>query len=316
MDKHSVNNLLIKINNNSLDFLDDYINMIEKKFNVNINVHDVVGINLLAPSLEKAFSTHKYHNNCFCNYVKKNHRCLELCMSNKSKLCYRCKKVTTAFYDSCYMGIEELIYPVMCDKKLIAIICIGQFFSNMNISKKTIHKNCSLYNLKKDETENNFVITTRSLDLNLETLHCYISMLIQHLCLSFKLTLENKINNKSNAETDKDILSVHKNNFIISTTTYFIKENYEKPLTLKLLANNSYCNSTYLSHIFKEKMSTSLTDYINNVRIQNAKELIDLTSKSITEISMKVGFNDLGYFGRVFKNVIGLSPKKYREKNT
>jgi YesN/AraC family two-component response regulator len=115
-------------------------------------------------------------------------------------------------------------------------------------------------------------------------------------------------------ENNKDILSIHKNNFIVSTTTYFIRENYEKPLALKLLASNSYCNPTYLSHIFKEKMHISITEYINNIRIQHAKELIDLTSKSITEISIRVGFNDLGYFGRVFKNIIGLSPKEYREK--
>lgn len=315
MDKDSVNDLLVKIDDNSTEFLEEYVLNIEKKFNVNINIHDVVGVSSLSPSLEKVFSTHQYHNNCFCNNVKKNLRCLELCILNKSKLCSRCKNVSTAFYDSCYMGIEELIYPIVCDKKLIAIICIGQFVTNIDISKKIIQKNSSLYNLDTEESENNFVITTRSLDFNLEVLHCYISMLTHHICLNFKLSLENKIN-KSTTETDRDILNIHKNNFIISTTTYFIRENYEKPLSLKLLASNCYCNPTYLSHIFKEKLNTSITEYINNVRIQNAKELIDLTSKSFTEIGIKVGFNDLGYFGRVFKNVVGLSPKQYREKNT
>ena len=314
MNKDSVNDLLIKISNNSLDFLEDYVLSIEKEFSVNINIHDVVGVSSLSPSLEKVFSTHQYHNNCFCNNVKKNQRCLELCVLNKSKLCSKCKSLSTPFYNSCYMGIEELIYPVMCDKKLIAIICIGQFFSNLDSSKKLIQKNSSLYNLEKEETENNFVSTTKSLDFNVEALDCYISILIQHLCLTFKLSLENKTNIKSNTNSSEDILYLHKNNFIINTTTYFIRENYEQPLTLKLLASNSYCNPTYLSHIFKEKMNTSITEYINNVRIQNAKELIDLTFKSITEISMKVGFNDLGYFGRVFKNIIGLSPKEYREK--
>jgi len=306
MDKDSVNDLLIKINDNSLDFLEEYVVSIEKNFNVNINIHDVIGVSSLAPSLEKVFSTHQYHNNCFCNSIKRNPRCLGLCILNKSKLCSRCKKISTAFYDSCYMGIEEIVYPVTCDKKLIAIICIGQFYSNIDSSKKLIQKNSSIYNLNKVETENNFVSTTRILDFDIEALHYYISMLIEHLCLNFKLSLENKNNT--------DILCVNQNNFIVSTSTYFIKENYEKPLTLKLLAANSYCNPTYLSHIFKEKMNTTITEYINNVRIQKAKELIDLTSKSITEISIKVGFNDSGYFGRVFKNIIGLSPKEYREK--
>jgi hypothetical protein len=63
MDKHSVNNLLIKINNNSLGFLDDYILMIEKEFKVNINVHDVVGISSLAYIIkyEREFNYELFH---------------------------------------------------------------------------------------------------------------------------------------------------------------------------------------------------------------------------------------------------------------
>jgi two-component system, response regulator YesN len=146
-------------------------------------------------------------------------------------------------------------------------------------------------------------------------MNCYISMLIEHICLNFRLSLENKVPTEFNIESNNAIINLHNKSFIINNTTQFIRDNYEKALTLNILASNSYCNASYLSHIFKEKMNISITKYINNIRIQKAKELIDVTNKSITDICMWVGFNDLGYFGRVFKNIIGISPKEYRDKN-
>lgn len=314
MAEYSINDFLKGIQHNSLDFFEEYVFMIEKNFNVNINIHDIVGISSLIPSLEKAISSHQYHNNCFCNYIKKNHRCLELCILNKTKLCSKCSKTRTAFYDKCYMGIYELIFPVICDEKLIAIICIGQFYNDIEDSMNIIQRNSSHYFFNKEEAGRSFLNAAKNMSLNLEALHCYISMLIHHICLAFKLSLEYKAFNPPNKGMHNDVLFVHKNNFILNTTTNFIRENYDKPLSINLLAANSYCNPTYLSHLFKEKMNISITGYINSIRIQKAKELIDITSKSFTEIGVMVGFNDLGYFGRVFKNIVGVSPKEYRQK--
>lgn len=315
MAEYSMNDILKEINYNSLNFFEEYVFMIEKNFNVNINIHDIVGLSSLVPSLEKAISSHQYHNNCFCNYIKKNHRCLELCVLNKTKLCNKCSKSRAAFYDKCYMGIYELIYPVICDDKLIAIICIGQFYNDLESSMNIIQRNSSLYFFHKEEASTNFLKASKILTIDLETFHSHISMLVHHMCLAFKLSLNNKTINLPDQGIHSEILSQHKNNFIVNTTINFIRENYDKPLPLNLLASNSYCNPTYLSHLFKEKMTISITAYINNIRIQRAKELIDITSKSLTEIGMMVGFNDLGYFGRVFKNIVGISPKEYKQKS-
>ncbi len=90
MAEYSINDMLKEINYNSLDFIEQYVFMIEKNFDVNINIHDIVGLSSLVPSLEKAISSHQYHNNCFCNNIKKNNRCLEMCILNKAKLCSKC----------------------------------------------------------------------------------------------------------------------------------------------------------------------------------------------------------------------------------
>ncbi len=311
MDKKLITHALEELHENKPDLIEHYVSHIEALFNVRINIHDVVGISSLAPSLEKVILSHQYHNNAFCNHIKKNDRCLKRCVENKEKLCKKCQKATSPFYGSCYMGVEEFVFPVRCDTKLIAIICVGQFYSDLDSSKKNLEEPTKLYKLSLEETQKQFLTATREVNFNTQALNCYIGMLADNFCLTFKEALE-----KSTSNEEEALLGVHKNNFIINNTIRFIKANYSQELTLDLLASNSYCNTTYLSHLFKEKTNSSITEYINNIRIQNAKELLDLTSKTITEIGLKVGFNDVGYFGKVFKNATSLTPKEYRERNT
>lgn len=100
----------------------------------------------------------------------------------------------------------------------------------------------------------------------------------------------------------------------IYKTTAFIKDNYMKKLTLEQIANNVYMSPSYLSHIFKEEMQCSLTDYINTIRIGKSKELLQNRSLSLAEVSLMVGFDDQSYFTKIFKRITGYSPGKFREK--
>jgi YesN/AraC family two-component response regulator len=61
-------------------------------------------------------------------------------------------------------------------------------------------------------------------------------------------------------------------------------------------------------------MGISLWDYLNRFRNQKAKELLLLTDVSITEIAAEVGYDDVGYFSRVFREITGCSPRDYRQQ--
>ena len=69
-----------------------------------------------------------------------------------------------------------------------------------------------------------------------------------------------------------------------------------------------------MSEIFKQEMGLSPWDALNRFRILRACELLKTTSVSITEIAAQVGFEDSSYFGRVFQQHVGSSPKKYRDQ--
>ena len=294
--------------------LNAFILNLRSKYNISINLHDVAGVGGVNPVLEQVFLKYQYHNNHFCNFIKKNKNCFELCVINKEKLCLKCKKNSAPFYGSCYMGIEELVYPVLCDGKLLAIICVGQFCENKNKAIEKISGQAKLYNFDLTRSLQNLDKTIKPSEISIDSLIYDISFLAHFIELFFKNSLNETLSSKSTVLAQT--LDNYKNNFILNNSIKFINENYDKALSLKLIASNSYCNHTYLSSLFNEKMNITITDYINKIRIEKARELIDITSKSITEISCIVGFNDSGYFTRVFKSIIGVTPKDYRQNGT
>ena len=84
-------------------------------------------------------------------------------------------------------------------------------------------------------------------------------------------------------------------------------------LTLVRLADIVNLNPSYLSRLFKEVTGENLSDYINEIRINRAKELLSHGSKKINEISCEVGYESPHSFARFFRNVVGISPQMFRD---
>jgi AraC-like DNA-binding protein len=92
----------------------------------------------------------------------------------------------------------------------------------------------------------------------------------------------------------------------------FLDANYEDRITLDMLAERFYINKFYLTRIFKEQFGESVTEYLLQVRITQAKRRLRFTDKSIEEIAHECGMNDANYFSRVFKKVEGVTPGNFR----
>lgn len=96
-------------------------------------------------------------------------------------------------------------------------------------------------------------------------------------------------------------------------TMEYVRANYDKKLSLDEIAKNAFLSKAYLSSIFKEEIGESLTNYINRVRIEKSRVLLLDKEISLIDIANLCGFEDQSYFTRVFKKIVGISPKKYRD---
>ncbi len=94
----------------------------------------------------------------------------------------------------------------------------------------------------------------------------------------------------------------------------YIEENYTKKISLDEIAEALHANRSYLSRLYKSKSGVNLFDDILSRRIELAKEYMRTTDRKVYEISQAVGFDDTGYFSKVFKKLVGMSPKEYRNE--
>lgn len=92
----------------------------------------------------------------------------------------------------------------------------------------------------------------------------------------------------------------------------YIAENYSRNISLTDIAEHVFLNASYFSRIFKQHCGVNVIDYLNQVRIQAAKDLLVQTNRKIVDIAEQVGFNSPGYFANVFRKYTGTNPKEYR----
>lgn len=97
----------------------------------------------------------------------------------------------------------------------------------------------------------------------------------------------------------------------VAKTLTYIEENYMHRLTLASISANVSLSSSYLCRVFKSEVGTSITSYLNNLRIRKAATLIKENTLSLKEISAMVGIDDQLYFSRLFKKCMGISPSEY-----
>ena len=93
----------------------------------------------------------------------------------------------------------------------------------------------------------------------------------------------------------------------------YISENYMTDLSLKHVAEQIHVNPWHLSTQFKKALQINFTEYINKVRIEHSKRLLEQEDLKVYEIAELTGFNDATYFCMVFKKLEGLSPTDYRK---
>lgn len=93
----------------------------------------------------------------------------------------------------------------------------------------------------------------------------------------------------------------------------YIDTNYHDEITLEKLSKVVNLNQYYLCRLFKKATNSTFTEYLNFVRVCKAEKLLFTTNKTVSEISMDVGFSSVSYFNRVFKKIKSCTPSDYKK---
>ena len=101
---------------------------------------------------------------------------------------------------------------------------------------------------------------------------------------------------------------------IVRDALYYIRRHYNENISLTDVAEHINVNKSYLCDVFKKEQKVTILQYMTNLRIEKAKELLLHTDMKMYEISVEVGYNDYTYFSQIFKRNTGETLSEFRKK--
>lgn len=133
-----------------------------------------------------------------------------------------------------------------------------------------------------------------------------IGAIYQMLGIIIDEHLYSSTNTQSQIQGDKNVPK-------LKSVLFFIRENFDKPITLDDMALSAGMSSKYFCYFFREMTGKTPVEYLNSYRIEKASRKLLNTDLSVTDIAFLCGFNDLSYFIKTFKKIKGITPRKFRK---
>jgi two-component system response regulator YesN len=129
-----------------------------------------------------------------------------------------------------------------------------------------------------------------------------------------ELDSEKLLHAKENIENEVVPLERNFNNHLINSAINYISENYSSSIGLQEAAAALNVSETHLSRLFKEVSKVNFLYYLNAFRINKSIYLLKNSTINISEIAFNCGFLNPGYYTKIFKRFLGITPTAYREK--
>lgn len=100
---------------------------------------------------------------------------------------------------------------------------------------------------------------------------------------------------------------------VLQNAMSYIHKHYSDQVTLKDVAEYTYVSTYYLSRMFKKDLGKNFVDYLNEIRIEKAKELLNSVEYKTYEVAGLVGISNSHYFSKLFKKYVGMTPTEYKD---
>ena len=253
------------------------------------------------------------HSQCseFCRIVRKDSRFARLCEKCDSRGGVEAARLKRPYIYLCHMGIVDFAIPIIINGLYLGAVMAGQVLAgDMSGAEEK---------LERIVTENSFPALSGALMRSYEKLPVLayekinsLSKIISYFCNSFIRESIEKFDYPEGGQEKKQEIKHSGERAVIAPAIEYIKNNYKNKISLNLLAELCRISPTYLSRLFKKETGYKYAVYVNMMRIGHAKRLLASTNKSVSDISQELGFEDTGYFTKVFKKLEGCTPSRFR----
>jgi two-component system, response regulator YesN len=203
------------------------------------------------------------------------------------------------------LALIEKLSQILPDIKVIVVSGFGEFA----YAQKALQYGAVGFLLKPLEEKDLYEVLKRAIEA--------IEQRLEGRSQFDKMKLElNKLQNSLSSKTDvaDDIgeTSVHSDSPVVQKMLEYIYKNYNRDVSLEEIAAKVYMNNAYLSRIFKEKTGMGFHDFLVEVRVSNAKTLLERSEFKVNEVADMSGYRDVSHFIGIFKKHTGMTPIDYR----
>lgn len=222
------------------------------------------------------------------------------------ELCGESTDIDTAFDQVLLISPDIIIIDITLHKSL-ALNLLNKL-SNSNINSKCIvlsYYDDLSYFQKVMELDVFSYILKPCADFNIITQVLFAKNMILKENLNIS-SFNDSINLKSIDENSNA-------NVLIHSALLYIKNNYNKNITLESVSNEIFITPVYLSKLFKQETKMNFLEYIHQYRIEQSKNYLENSSLKIYEVSSLVGYLNEKLFSKTFKKYVGKTPKQYRQ---
>lgn len=252
------------------------------------------------------------HSLCssFCKKIRNDDMLGQYCEKCDSRGGAEAVRENKPYIYKCCFGLIDVAIPIVFKNTYLGAVMIGQVKAKNNIDIEHILSlpiNKSIAErLEKYISDYNEINVMDFDKINI------ISYMLYDIC-NYIVAQENYRENSKENIYNREKLTLGKENKIIMKAKEYIKEGFENNITLRDLAQHCNVSSSYLSRLFVKETGESFSIYVTRIKIEKAKEWLETSDMSISDIGYSLGFNETGYFIRTFKKNVGMTPGMYRK---
>ena len=274
--------------------IENYIEYLNKTYSLYISLHPKAYEEFISTTGLRRFITHTVP---YCLYLKKYPEVSRHCVACQDKVFKRCSE--GEFTGVCHAGVFEYVYPFYGEKCVKGFVSVSGYRAYEERANASTHHLSLKYGLPYDELQNYY----KSLKKEKPDSR-FIDMLLHPLCHMLELVYNYL------PEMGREI---NKTRDFYTKILYYLDRNHCSRISLDDMCEHLNCSKSYISHIFKKYNGHTISEYLNIIRVSEAKMLLVNSGLNITQVALSVGFSDSNYFAVVFKRLEGMTPRKYRE---
>lgn len=306
----------------------DYILNIDKFQKIQDDISKATEMAIIAVDFKGNPVTNHSRCQSFCELVRADDKLNDLCEKCDSRGGLEAARIQKPYVYMCHMGVVDVAIPITVDDQYLGALMMGQIKleneSNTSqleriVSKKFLMENCDYPNIES-------LYATLPV-MKLEKIHATAQMvfhmvnyMVEEAILKAKLNERNRQLNLQPVVKEqiieKEVVHEVNKDLIIKPALDFMHAHCEKKIYLDDMAYKCNISSSYFSKLFKRDTGESFSTYLNKLKVEKAKEILDETDDPIINISLNLGYEDCGYFIKVFKKIVGTTPAQYRKSKS